>query len=120
RTGGRATLPRRCPGPARRRRRPGRSRMAPGRGRRRGRSPPGRRDSGHVRRWDGELGGGRGHHRLQRLEVLAEDGLLQADLAFDLERRRGELDGAGWVAELDLQVLGCWRATAERGGGGQV
>jgi hypothetical protein len=67
----------------------------------------------HVRRWDGELGGGRGHHRLQRLEVLAEDGLLQADLAFDLERRRGELDGAGWVAELDLQVLRCSRDTAE-------
>jgi hypothetical protein len=67
----------------------------------------------HVRRRDGELGGGGGHHRLQRLEVLAEDGLLQADPAVDLERCRGELDGAGWVAELDLQVLGCLRDTAE-------
>ena len=37
-------------------------------------------------------------------EVVAEDRLAEADPAVDAHRRRGELDRAVLVAELDLQL----------------
>ena len=58
----------------------------------------------HVRRRDRLLRHGGAHLRLQVGEVLAEDGLVHPDLAGDVQRGRGPLDGARGVGELHGQV----------------
>ena len=67
----------------------------------------------HVRRRDGLLGYGRGDVILHEREVLAEDGVIQPDLAADVQRRGSPLDGAGRVGELHRDVAGRLRDPTE-------
>ena len=59
----------------------------------------------HARRRDGQLRRPGRDDRLQEREVLAEDRIVDADLAVDLQRGRGEVEVAVGVAEVHLDLL---------------
>ena len=59
----------------------------------------------HARRRDGQLGRHRPDRRLQEPEVVDEDGFVELHPVVHLQRRRGELEAAGLVAELDRQAF---------------
>ena len=60
----------------------------------------------HVRRGDGLLGDGRGHVVPDEREVFAEDGVVQPDLAADVQRGGRPIDGPGRVGELHREMAG--------------